>query len=107
MRMVSRLAALILLYAASAIPARAGEVVTIKISDLAVMPADVTVNVGDTIEWVNEDFVDHTATASAGSWDVAVAAGQRARLRVTEAQTTDYICRFHPNMTGRITARVR
>jgi plastocyanin len=31
--------------------------------DLVFNPADITVRVGDTIEWANADFIDHTATA--------------------------------------------
>ena len=51
------------LYVASAVWALAGETVQVKISDLAFSPAEITARVGDTIQWVNGDFVDHTATA--------------------------------------------
>ena len=51
--------------------ALAGEVVKVSIGDLAFAPANITVHVGDTIEWDNTDFVDHTATAKNGDWDVA------------------------------------
>ena len=54
----------------------AGEIVRVAINDLAFSPADVTAKVGDTIEWVNGDFVDHTATDKGGAWDVAIAAGK-------------------------------
>jgi len=30
----------------------------------------ITAHAGDTIEWVNNDFVAHTATARDGAWDV-------------------------------------
>jgi plastocyanin len=52
--------------------------------------------------WTNGDFVDHTATDKAGGWDVAIAAGQKAELRVTAPGTFTYFCRFHPHMTGSI-----
>ena len=32
----------------------------------------VSAHVGDTIEWVNADFVAHTATARDGAWDVLI-----------------------------------
>ena len=35
---------------------------------LAFVPAQVSAHVGDTIEWVNADFVAHTATARNGAW---------------------------------------
>ncbi len=58
--------------------------------------------VGDTIEWVNGDFVDHTATDKAGAWDVAIAAGKAAQLSLTTAGTFSYFCKIHPGMTGTI-----
>jgi plastocyanin len=65
----------------------AGEIVRVAINDLAFSPADVTAKVGDTIEWVNGDFVDHTATDKGGAWDVAIAAGNTAQLALTSAGT--------------------
>jgi plastocyanin len=80
----------------------AGEVVQVKITGLAFSPADITIREGDTIEWVNGDFIDHTATADDGSWDVVVAESRSARLRFDHAGTTKYFCRFHPDMTGTV-----
>jgi len=45
-------------------------VVQIKMAQVAYAPAQVSAHVGDTIEWVNEDIVAHTATARNGAWDV-------------------------------------
>jgi plastocyanin len=80
----------------------AGEIVRVAINDLAFSPADVTAKVGDTIEWVNGDFVDHTATDKGGAWDVAIAAGNTAQLALTSAGTFAYYCKFHPGMRGSI-----
>ena len=95
-------AMLMLVQAASATPALAGEVVHVKISDLVFMPAEISARVGDTIEWVNGDIIDHTATAAGGEWDVMVLAGNPAQLQLTQAGTFPYFCRFHPNMTAKI-----
>jgi len=57
--------------------------------------------VGDTIEWINKDPVDHTATDKAGAWEVVIPAGQRARILLRDVGTFEYYCRFHPNMTAR------
>lgn len=103
MRTVMRQAALLtLLHITSTASALAGEVVQVKISDLAFTPAAITLRVGDTVEWVNGDFIDHTATAKRGAWDVMVVAGKAAQLQLTDAGTFDYFCRFHPNMTATI-----
>jgi plastocyanin len=83
-------------------PSAAGEVVRVTINDLAFSPAEVRAKVGDTIEWVNGDFVDHTATAKDGTWDVAIAAGKSAQLPLSTAGTFAYYCKVHPGMTGSI-----
>lgn len=85
-----------------AAPSSAGEIVRVTINDLAFSPAEITLKIGDTIEWVNGDFVDHTATDKGGAWDLAIAAGKTARLPITTAGTFAYYCKFHPGMTGRI-----
>jgi plastocyanin len=94
-----------ILYVASAAWALAEEIMQVKISDLAFSPTEITARVGDTVQWVNGDFVDHTATAKSGEWDVMIAAGKQAGLQLTRAGTIDYFCRFHPGMTGKITVR--
>ena len=80
----------------------AGEVVRITIHDLVFSPAEVSAKVGDTIEWVNSDFVDHTATAKGGAWDVAVATGKSAQFKLERPGTVAYYCKIHPAMTGTI-----
>jgi plastocyanin len=85
-----------------AAPSAARKVVRVAINDLAFSPPEVTAKVGDTIEWANGDFVDHTATDKGGAWDVAIAAGKTAQLPLTTAGTFAYYCKFHPGMTGSI-----
>ena len=81
-------------------PGRA-EPVQVTISNLQNSPAEIKAKVGDTIVWVNKDFVDHTATVR-GGWDVAIEADKSARLVLKKPGTFDYYCRVHPNMTGKI-----
>jgi plastocyanin len=83
-------------------PLVAGDSIKITIADLAFSPADVTVKLGDTIEWVNRDFVDHTATDRGGAWDVAIAVGRSSKVTLTKPGTFAYFCKMHPNMTGTI-----
>ena len=63
--------------------------------------------VGDTIEWINKDIFDHTATSKLGGWDVIVLAGKRARVVIKSPGAFDYFCRYHPNMVGKIVAARR
>jgi plastocyanin len=80
----------------------AGEVVKVSIGDLDFKPRDVTVHVGDKVEWVNGDFVDHTATAESGNMDVAIPPGKSGRVELSHPGTIAFYGRFHPNMTGTI-----
>jgi len=79
------------------------ETIQVKIEKLAFSPPQVTAHVGDTIEWVNKDFVIHTATARNGSWDVMIPPATTASVVLRTDGTVDYYCKFHPNMTGQIT----
>ena len=81
-------------------PARS-ETVQIIIKNLEYSPAEAEAKAGDTIEWINQDIVAHTATVP-GDWDVMIAARAKASLVLKKPGTADYYCRFHPNMKGRI-----
>ncbi len=86
----------------TATPVRAGEVIEVKIGDLAYAPATITAHVGDTVEWKNADFVAHTATSTEGGFDVTIPAGATGRLVIRKAGSFPYTCRFHPNMKGEL-----
>lgn len=70
------------------------------------VPADLTVNQGDTVVWINKDIVPHTSTdssATAGGWDSGmVNAGDSAVVVMGTKGSFDYVCIFHPVMTGKI-----
>lgn len=101
--MAPRPARLILLASVGlALPALAGDTVRVKIEQLRFDPPQAAVHVGDTIEWTNGDFVAHTATARNKDWDVTIPPKGVARVIVQHPGEVDYFCRFHPNMTGRI-----
>lgn len=65
------------------------------------VPADA--RVGDVIDWVNRDFVAHTATARDGSFDIELPPGKAVALPLRRAGTVKFYCRYHPNMTGELT----
>jgi len=87
--------------AMTAVPAHA-ETIQITMDRLAFSPKEVNASVGDTIEWINNDFLAHTGTARNGDWDVAVPAEKTVTLVLKKPGTIEYYCRYHPNMTGRI-----
>jgi plastocyanin len=81
--------------------ARAGTI-QVKMEKLGFVPVEITAHVGDTIEWVNSDFVADTATARDGSWDVLIPVNAKKTVVLKTEGTVEYYCKFHPNMTGRI-----
>ena len=82
--------------------ASAGEVHRVVMKAVDFAPKQITVRVGDTVEWVNEDIVAHTATARDRSWDVNVLTKRSGRMTMQAPGTVSYFCRYHPNMRGEI-----
>jgi plastocyanin len=78
------------------------DTIQVKMEKLGFLPAEIVAHVGDTIEWVNSDFVAHTATARDGSWDVLIPVNAKKTVVLKAEGTVEYYCKFHPNMTGRI-----
>jgi plastocyanin len=77
------------------------ETIQITIDKLEFSPKEIKAKVGDTVEWINKDFLAHTATVR-GDWDVLISANKSADLILRRTGTVEYYCRFHPNMKGRI-----
>ncbi|MBB3590681.1 plastocyanin [Rhizobium sp. BK529] len=75
--------------------------IEVTMEKLGFNPAVVTAHPGDTIVWRNKDMIDHTAT-SKGNFDVVIPAGKSGSTVVKGDGAVDYICRYHPNMKGRI-----
>jgi plastocyanin len=78
------------------------ETIQIVMDKLAFTPVAASASVGDTITWINNDILAHTATARNGDWDVTIAPKKTVSLVLKKAGTIEYYCRFHPNMTGRV-----
>ncbi|AUX79650.1 MULTISPECIES: cupredoxin domain-containing protein [Sinorhizobium] len=98
-----RAALLTLLLGATAAPSQA-ETIKVMIDRLVYVPTEIEAKPGDEIEWINKDALVHTATVKGGA-DVLIPAKRSGRLLLKESGSFDYICRYHPNMKGRITVR--
>lgn len=82
-------------------PAAAPDKNTVLIEDYKFQPAEITVQKGETITWVNQDSVKHTATGS--SFDTGLLGkGESAKQTFNESGTFDYICTPHPYMKGKV-----
>ncbi len=71
------------------------------------IPASVTINVGDTVEWINSDTAAHTVTSGSpadgptGVFDSSlVLGGATYAFTFDEAGSYDYFCMVHPWMIG-------
>ncbi|MBU6484330.1 MAG: cupredoxin family copper-binding protein [Betaproteobacteria bacterium] len=89
---------------ARAAPA-AATVHTVRIDAFAFQPPVVTVDLGDTIRWRNDDPVPHTVTAKGGFDSGAIAAGGTWSYTATQRGRFAYICSFHPTMKGTLIVR--
>jgi len=66
-------------------------------------PSTLTVAVGETVRWFNDDALPHTVSATDGSWESGnLAPGQAFERRFDTAGSYPYLCRYHPGMTGTI-----
>ncbi|MGD0174622.1 MAG: cupredoxin domain-containing protein [Anaerolineales bacterium] len=84
------------------VPAGAGTV-DIKIAGFAFDPANVTVKVGTTVRWTNQDSAVHSVTSDAGVWDSgSIAQGEMYTRVFDTVGTFAYHCGVHPSMKGTI-----
>ena len=75
----------------------------VEIKQFKFVPETITVKIGDVIIWRNLDVVPHTATAEGSRWDSGNIGNNGEWSLVTAiAGRTDYICAYHPSMTGTI-----
>ena len=75
---------------------------TITIPGVAFDPDTITVSGPTDITITNKDFREHTFTLDDGSVDESVAPGASVTVTVDVSETTGFVCRFHPEMTGTI-----
>lgn len=75
----------------------------VGIGDGFFAPPAMTVGVGDTVTWTNDDDSPHTVTA-AGAFDSGnLDPGQTFSFTFTEAGTYTYVCQYHDEMVATIT----
>ena len=110
MTTIALLALFALLPIAGAAP-RSAETKTINMTNFKFDPPTLTVNVGDTITWKNNDQTEHTATADDGTFNTGdVAPGKDASVTMSKAGTFPFYCKYHggpggKGMSGTITVQ--
>lgn len=74
---------------------------TVEIYQMKFAPAVLTVQKGDTVVWVNRDYVEHDVTVDDKSWTSGpFGKGQKWSKVVTKS--FDYYCSIHVVMKGKI-----
>jgi plastocyanin len=79
----------------------AGQTAEVKMAGSTFAPADIDLKVGDTVTFINDDQIAHTATSDefdSGTLD----AGASFDFTAEKPGTISYLCSFHPGMTGTI-----
>tara|TARA_R110002051_G_scaffold7041_6_gene33181 strand:- start:16679 stop:17023 length:345 start_codon:yes stop_codon:yes gene_type:complete len=77
---------------------------TVVIKNFAFDPADLVINAGDSVTFVNQDGARHTATDLNGAFDTGLLSkGQEATLTFGGAGQFSYRCTPHSKMRGTIT----
>lgn len=83
---------------------------TVHVREMKFVPAQLTVHVGDTVVWRNDDLVPHNVVAGGGGPGAAFAsdplqAGATFRWVAREKGAFPYVCTLHPGMSGTLTVR--
>jgi plastocyanin len=69
----------------------------------AFSPASITVKVGESVTWTNQDSATHTVTADNGEFKSAdIAAGATYTFKFDKAGTYPYHCSIHSSMKGTV-----
>ncbi len=75
---------------------------TILIKNFVFEPARMTVKVGSTVRWVNQDSVPHRIVFTDGADSTILAPMQSWSRKFDRAGTYDYSCTIHPTMQGTV-----
>ncbi|MFZ2452010.1 MAG: plastocyanin/azurin family copper-binding protein [Methylovulum miyakonense] len=80
--------------------------ITVNIQFFAFNPTPLTIDLGDTVKWVNKDPVFHTTTEDTSNlWSANLAPSLSFARTFKTAGKFTYHCAFHPGMTGSIIVR--
>jgi plastocyanin len=73
----------------------------VTIANFEFDPASVTIQVGDSVTWTNQDSTAHTATGA--SFDTGnLGNGESGTVTFDTEGSFDYVCTIHPTMTGTV-----
>jgi plastocyanin len=90
---------------AGAAPPASGATAQVAMKDIQFTPQKVTVKLGQTVRWTNQDTVVHDVRATSGaSFKSALfAKGKTYEYKPAKPGTIAYVCTIHPGMQGTLT----
>ncbi len=75
----------------------------IEISGFAFVPDTVSVTIGTTVTWTNQDSVPYTVTSETGLFDSGnLARNSSFNYSFADRDTFSYYCAIHPRMRGKV-----
>lgn len=81
----------------------AGGGAQVVMKDIAFDPQSITINVGESVTWTNEDSVAHTVVADNGEFESGeLGNGETFSFTFASAGTYPYTCTIHPGMKGTV-----
>lgn len=79
------------------------QTLNVDISNMALNPTDLTIKVGDTVVWTNNDDATHLITGTNGVISSkTMKKGDTYSKTFDKAGTYSYMCQIHPSMKGKI-----
>jgi len=88
----------------SSAPAAGGTAVSMK--NIQFAPTSLTVKVGQTVTWTNDDTVVHNVTADDGTFKSSnFGGGKTFSWKASKAGTFKYACTIHPGMVATLTVQ--
>ena len=95
-------AALLLALASTLTVAARAAQLEVKIDNFTFGPQKLTVKVGDTVTWINEDDIPHTVVSTGHFRSKALDTDDKYTFTFTAPGTFEYFCGLHPHMTGKV-----
>jgi plastocyanin len=78
----------------------------VSMKNIQFSPKSLSVKVGDTVTWTNDDSVDHNVIANDGTFKSGnFGGGQKFTWTATKAGTFKYSCTIHPGMVGTLVVK--
>lgn len=88
-------------YGCSGGPKTAPKTYVVEIKDMQFQPAQLTVNKGDTVVWINKDIVLHDVTEINKAW-ASPPLPQDAEWKKVITKSESYFCSIHMVMKGEL-----